>query len=303
MKVIVTGGSGKIGSVICTRLIESGHDVTALDLNPPPSSDMRFVCCDLRDRIALMTAMRGCDAVVHLGEIANPAGGGSAQDLFAHNTCVASAVLQSAADLPVGKVIYTSSCQVYGLWGNKDASARLPIAQLPLDETQPLCPQNSYAVAKVAGEAYARMVSEQHGITVTIFRLPSVITREPLRWLNWIETTPVLQTKWCDGLWSFVHVDDVAEAYLSAIGLNQSGTEVCHLAASDVIGMTPLAARIDACGVKHWPNLPSDWPERKSLVSTSKAKSLLNWLPRHSYSSILASSRLTPSRANSVPDN
>lgn len=68
MKVLVTGGSGFIGTHLVERLLERGSHVVILDLRPSPveHSHLRVVQGDLLDRGYLARAMSGVDAIYHL---------------------------------------------------------------------------------------------------------------------------------------------------------------------------------------------------------------------------------------------
>src|SRR6185436_4961681 len=103
-------------------------------------------------------------------EIPNVGGSISPEDVFSHNTQAGSVVLQTAADLKLKRMIYTSTAQVYGCWGY----GLVPPVRLPFDETHPLRPQNAYSLGKAAKEWYAQMVSKQSGLSIAIFRFPWV---------------------------------------------------------------------------------------------------------------------------------
>ena len=66
-KHLVTGGSGFLGSLIATKLLESGEEVVNLDLwrDGLQSPEIRFVQADIRDAHAVNQAMQGVDVVHH----------------------------------------------------------------------------------------------------------------------------------------------------------------------------------------------------------------------------------------------
>ena len=68
MKVLVTGGSGFIGSYFYERLVGDGHEVVILDLVKPgyDASRATFLRGDIRDPEAMVRALEGCDAICHL---------------------------------------------------------------------------------------------------------------------------------------------------------------------------------------------------------------------------------------------
>ena len=71
MKVLVTGGSGFIGSHVIDRARAHGHDVRNFDLVPSPyHDDVDTVLGDLCEPADVARALDGCDAVVHLAAFA-----------------------------------------------------------------------------------------------------------------------------------------------------------------------------------------------------------------------------------------
>ncbi|HEX4124534.1 MAG TPA: NAD(P)-dependent oxidoreductase, partial [Tepidisphaeraceae bacterium] len=170
-KVLVTGGSGRIGNVVVSTLLDRGHAVVNFDCRKQRGGRATFVYGNVRNRSEVAAAMRGCDAVFHLAELAGPALPVPIDEIFWGNTCAGSVVMQSAMDLGIGRLIYTSSCQVYGCWEENS----VPPVRLPFDESHPLQPRNVYALSKAANEGFARYVHDRSGIPISIFRLPLVI--------------------------------------------------------------------------------------------------------------------------------
>ena len=72
MNVVVTGGSGFIGSHVVDALIDGGHQVTVIDHRVRPHrSDVNFEDVDLLDLSSVMVATRGADHIFHLGAVSN----------------------------------------------------------------------------------------------------------------------------------------------------------------------------------------------------------------------------------------
>src|SRR5438067_12577067 len=74
MRVLVTGGSGFIGSHVVDRLIAHGHQPVIFDLRPSPwhSADaVEQIQGSITDREELAAALHGCDAVAHLAAVAD----------------------------------------------------------------------------------------------------------------------------------------------------------------------------------------------------------------------------------------
>ena len=279
MRVAVTGGSGRIGAAVISELLSRGHHVVNLDRRTPdaPQPGVQFVFADVGRREIVQPVLAECDAVCHLGEIPNAHVGLSPEEVFAQNTRAGSVVLQTAADLRLKRVVSTSTCQVYGAW---DRPRTAPL-RLPMDETHPVQPQNVYALGKVANELYAKMVAEQHGLSVAVFRLPWVI---PIDWKydeTWVTRLrePPTQT---DGFATYVHTADVAAAYALALEHPRPGCEIYHFSAAEVLSLYPLPARLRS-HYPDYPPLPADWPPFKSPVITAKAQQHFGWTPRFNF--------------------
>lgn len=66
MNILVTGGSGFIGTQLCGELQSSGHKVRIFDLRPSSSYPTLYIQGDVRDSVALTAASQGVEAIFHL---------------------------------------------------------------------------------------------------------------------------------------------------------------------------------------------------------------------------------------------
>jgi nucleoside-diphosphate-sugar epimerase len=280
-RVVVTGGSGYIGRVLIRELLARGYDVTNLDRRPPHSPGGRFVYADLRERHQVQPTFEGADAVVHLGEIPNIHRSLPHEEVYGHNSTIASVVLQTAADLGIPKFIYTSTCQVYGIWGsNSDADAPAP-QKYPMDETQPVCPHNAYSAAKVGAEFYAAALAVQHpGWSVTVLRFPWV-ARDSDEWIAAIARRTPGESDRLSEMGGYVHIDDAVAGYIAALNHARPGYACYHMLARDIRSLGPVRDVL-ARQHPHWPALPADWPDTAVPVSCERAKRELGWEPRWS---------------------
>ena len=121
MKVLVTGGAGFIGHHLVARLLEDGHDVRVLDnfstgrRERLATADVELVEGDLRSYERVHTAVRGVEAVFHLG--AMPSVPRSIQDPLTSNAVNVDGtlnVLLASRDERVRRVVFASSSSVYG---------------------------------------------------------------------------------------------------------------------------------------------------------------------------------------------
>jgi|GEM_PF-3203940 len=72
MKVVVTGGSGRIGQAVVRALLGRGDEVLVLDRRAPEDKTWDFVCVDITDFLQVVNNIKGADAVVHLAAIPSP---------------------------------------------------------------------------------------------------------------------------------------------------------------------------------------------------------------------------------------
>lgn len=274
-KVVLTGAGGRIGSRLGVRLRDLGYDLIGLDRRPPEGNAFPWRYAELSDRESVMRNLEGATAVVHLGEIPSMWGPFSPDEVFSANTRVGSTVFQSAAYLGVTKIVYASTAQVYGSWGD----VRVPPVDLPLDEDHPLQPQNAYAQSKVANEGYLRMLIRQRPhMAAACLRFPGVIGI----WRSWEVFVDHLHAHLndMDGLGTYIHIDDLCEAFVMTLeGLETRETQTFNVFADDIANLTPVREYLAA----HWPNLelPEDHPTHGSFVDTERIKRQLGWTPRY----------------------
>jgi nucleoside-diphosphate-sugar epimerase len=168
-RVLVTGGAGFIGSSLVDVLVSRGEDVVVLDdlttgyqdnVNPKAS----LVQADVADPAAVSKAIAGAEVVYHLAAARAVARSvEQPRDTDRINTGGTLNVLEAARAAGVRRVVCTSSSSVYG-----------GAAILPTPETAPLLPRSPYAVSKLAGEHYARIYWELHGLETVSIRLFNV---------------------------------------------------------------------------------------------------------------------------------
>jgi nucleoside-diphosphate-sugar epimerase len=148
--VLVIGGAGYIGSMLCRELLRTGYSVRALDallygkesvaeLEGEPRFEL--IAGDSRDIGAVFSAMLEADAVIHLGElVGDPACAVDANLTLEINLAATRMLAEAARGYGVKRFIYASSCSVYG------ASDDL------LDEHSAMGPVSLYARAKIESE-------------------------------------------------------------------------------------------------------------------------------------------------------
>jgi len=202
MRVLLTGGSGFVGSHIADALLDAGHEARILDLERPHRlADVDWVDGDVRDGAAVGEALRGVDAVCHqaamvglgvdLGDIA---------DYVSHNDLGTAVLLRELARASFrGRVVQASSMVVYGEGSYScpahgavrpgprapatlaagDYEPPCPICGAPLSphavgEDAPPDPRNVYAATKLHQEHLAGAFARETGVPVTSLRYHNV---------------------------------------------------------------------------------------------------------------------------------
>jgi len=160
MKVLVTGTEGYIGARLAPWLTTRGHEVVGLDtgfyrdgtlyLDPIGLPQLpRTICKDLRTVVP--QDFEGFDAVVHLAELSNdPLGQNRPEITFKINHEGSVRIAQAARRAGVKRLVYASSCSVYGI-GAADF----------VDETSPVNPQTAYAQCKTLVERDLKPMADQ----------------------------------------------------------------------------------------------------------------------------------------------
>src|SRR3954454_20039236 len=161
-EVLVTGGSGFIGSHVVDSLLAAGHDPLVYDLRESPyHPDLPAVVADLEDIDRLAGAMEGCAAVLHLAAsadvnevLADPV---EAERRKARGTLH---VVEAARGAGAGRVVYAST-----IWAYSDTPGACHDESLPLHP-----PAHLYTATKLAGELYCHSYKQLYGLDSTILR-------------------------------------------------------------------------------------------------------------------------------------
>jgi nucleoside-diphosphate-sugar epimerase len=219
-RVLVTGGLGYLGSIVCEHLLHAGFAVTALDNVLYGSGEQglfhlcsnpafEFLKGDVRDEALMRTALKGADVVIHLAAIV----GAAACDrdpALATAVNLESVLLLNRLRSPRQLVLYPNTNSGYGITSGESFCT----------EDSPLRPISLYGRTKV--EAERVLLGSPNAIT---FRLATVFGMSPRMRLDLLVNHFVYAA--CkDGYLvlfeqdfkrNFVHVRDVADGLLHAI--------------------------------------------------------------------------------------
>jgi NAD dependent epimerase/dehydratase len=169
--VLVTGADGFIGSHLTEMLVKEGAQVRALSqYNSFNSwgwledidclSEVEVVCGDVRDSSYCNHIAKGIDVIFNLAAlIAIPYSYIAPDSYVATNVTGALNICQAARNNGVGKVIQTSTSEVYGT-----------AQYVPIDEKHPLQPQSPYSASKIGADAIAMSFHHAMDVNVVIAR-------------------------------------------------------------------------------------------------------------------------------------
>lgn len=285
-RIVVTGGSGRLGQFVIRELLLHRYEVLSLDRVPPGEKLCPSWLADLRRSGDLFEALKHAYGIVHLGAYQAPNLAPDAET-FANNATSTYNVLRAAADSGVKKVVIASSTAAFGFIYAKNL---WPPDYLPLDESHPSKPQDSYGLSKVTGEQLAdSIVTVYKDMTIGSLRFPGVnfdLSYESFRdrWRN-----PVSRAS---GFWTYVDARDAAMACRLVLDAKFHGHEVFIAAAPNncmiqptlelVEKYLPKGARIKKVAGTHW-----------SCVDSSKAHRMLGFTPKHVWQDYLKEGQTT----------
>ena len=168
-KVLVTGGSGLLGSYVVAECAKHAQ-VSVLDLSPP-ARDLPFHRVDITDRDAVAAAMVGQDAIIHLAAL-DQAVVASEQRFFEVNVMGVWNVLAAAEEVGVKRAVICSSVAAVAL------SRAFPPQYLPVDVSHPLQPTVAYGLSKQIAEAVGRSIARRGSMSVCALRPTWVVHPE-----------------------------------------------------------------------------------------------------------------------------
>ena len=284
-RVLVTGGAGFIGANLVRILLRQSYRVRVLDNFTAGQRqylsglDIEIITGDICDREAIASAIRGCDAVVHLAartsvidSVADPIAN------FETNVSGTLLLLQASVASGIERFIFASS------------NAAVGDQALPMDELSVPRPLSPYGASKLAGEAYCHSFFRSYGLRTVILRFANVygpwswhsenvISRFIRRMLN---DEPI--TIYGDGKQTrdFIFVTDVVQAIVLALDYPFGG-EVFQIGTgreTTLLELIQLLGEISGRAPRlHWMPQPAG-EIRRNYTSFAKAQQVLGFVPR-----------------------
>jgi UDP-glucose 4-epimerase len=313
MSVLVTGGAGYIGSHTVRALRERGVDVVVLDSlelgNRAAVSDAPLEVGDIADTALVRRVVHdyGVDAVIHFAGYKAAGESMLRPGRYFDNNVARSAALLAALHLSgVSRVVFSSSCAVYG-----------SPSSLPVGEDHPTAPESPYGASKLMVEQMLDWYRACHGLAWVALRyfnaagaaddasIGEVAARStnlvPVALRAALGQIPALQVNGSDyptpdgtAIRDYVHVVDLADAHVRALNhLREGGAPmVVNLGTgtgSSVLEVVAAARR--ASGVDFPVELVGRRPGDPVAVyaDNARARAVLGWHPTYALDAIVSS--------------
>jgi UDP-glucose 4-epimerase len=276
-RVLVTGGSGFIGSHVTEKLLDRGLDARILDLKEPPfDGPVQTFRGSVTERKQVEQALAGCDAVIHLAAVANvddvirdPA---RAESVNVRGTLN---VLEAARRTGVKRVVYASTSWVYS--DCEEATVD--------EETRPAPPSHIYTATKLAGELYCKAYRELYGLEFTILRFgipygPRARDGGVIRAFvdRALADKPLSVAGTGQQSRRFVYVEDLAEGTVCALRPS-AANRVFNLVGTESVSVLDVAETVRAIigggEIVHTPARVGDFPGKE--ISAKRAELELGW--------------------------
>lgn len=297
-RILVTGADGFIGSHLVEALVNLGYSVRAFVLynsfnswgwldqvSPEVRGSIEIFSGDIRDPYGVKEAMKGCDVVMHLAAlIAIPYSYHSPETYVDTNVKGTLNVLQASKELGVGKVIVTSTSEVYG-------TARY----VPINEEHPLQGQSPYSATKIAADQLTFSFFTSFNLPVTIVRpfntygprqsaraiIPTIIT-QIASGSRKVKLGSISPTR------DFNYVEDTVSGFISAMLSDKAMGEVINIGSNFEVSvgeMSKIIADIMNVEIEIVSDEDRLRPEKSEVerlwADNSKALRLINWSPKY----------------------
>jgi len=287
MKVVITGGSGFIGSHLADFLIDSDYEVVVVDnlsigrleniSHLLAHSKFTFLQADITDFDAIEFVFKGADWVFHLAALAdivpsieNP------NEYYQSNVSGTLNVLEACRKYHVKKIIYTASSSCYGIPD-----------EYPTKETAEIRPQYPYALTKNLGEQLVMHWCQLYNLPAISLRFfnvygPRARTSGTYGAVFGVFLAQKLAKKPYtmvgDGSQTrdFTFVSDAVNAIVTAVESDLSG-EIINIGSNNTYSINRLVELLGG-DITYIPERPGE-PDC-TWADISKANQLLNWKPK-----------------------
>jgi len=288
MKILVTGGSGFIGSHVVDVLLEQGNEVVIYDLDSPRfGQPVKYVKGDTGDMERLMDSSKGFDIIYHLAAEANVNRFYESPLYSNHITSACTLnVLECARRNNIGRVLLASTEWIYGTADAKDES------NITEETIYAQNPDHLYTSYKIAAEMFCKNYKTLYGVNYTIMRY-GIPFGERAR----AETvTPIFINKVLTGgeiaihgdgsqTRQFIYVRDLAEGNAACVK-PEGENQIFNINGREVVKVIDIVTTLEEilgkkANVKFIEDRKGNYKGR--FISSDKAEKMLGWKPRYSY--------------------
>ena len=279
MKVMVTGGSGFIGSHVVDQLVAEGHDVRVFDMILPQHGNVEHYKGSLLDLEQMRMGMAGVDAVFHLAAVAN-VNAVHDEPIYSEsiNTRGTINVLEAARYNNIKRVIYGSTTWVYSNVEGSEVYEETPLGP----------PKHLYTSTKLVSEYYCGNYSELYGLPTTVLRygipygpraraatVGAIFVRKALAGEPLTIAGDGSQFRY------FVYVEDLAKGNVAALK-PAARNQVYNLDGREKITILQIAEMVKKLlgdvEIVHTEARPGDFAGQ--TVNSEKAERDLGWVPK-----------------------
>jgi nucleoside-diphosphate-sugar epimerase len=280
MRVVVTGGAGRIGRWVVRELVGRGHEVTIFDRVPPTEQPpgVRYKLGECDDLGGVYDVLRGHDAVIHLAAIpsnqVHPY-----PTVFRTNVVATYHVGEAAGRLGLRTMVAASSINALGI-----PMAERPFGPqyLPIDEEHPRLPQDAYSLTKLLDEETLAALHRRTGMRTIAIRPPLMLYGDPEREGALVKErldNPDLNAR---VMWVYCDVRDLAQGFRLAVENETLGNETFFITADDALAHEPLAELLP----RYFPGtdeMARGLTGTSPAVVSTKAKRVLGYQPTHTW--------------------
>ena len=286
--ILITGGTGQIGSFLSESLVDNGANVTVLGRKISnlkeikslvESKKIKFVEYDLineKNLELVRTKLENIDYLLHFSSEMAELFSSLLKNAMHSVNLNLKGIIQLLKFLPhLDGILYASSIGVYGI-----------PKYLPIDEECPTNPVTFYGCGKLGAEKYLKLFSNTHSVPLTMMRYSSVYgprnrTKRALpTFINLaLEDKPIILHGNGDTFNDFIYISDVIDATKSGMLTNQS--EVYNIGSGVKFTVLQLAQKIiELTNSKSQIKYSNKSSNHDNVFDISKAKNNLGFFPK-----------------------
>ena len=279
-KILITGGSGFVGSHMVRKFSENNNVVTILDIIEPKfplNKNSSYIKGDIFDLSSLKKVVEKNDVVVHLVGLADS---NTAQKKpmtsFQLNVLSLQNILEACRLSRNKKIVFPSSAAIYGI-----------TEDLPIKENFTPQPTNIYSWHKVLCEKMIQSYQKNYGINYVILRFFNVYGKgnegvigifiDKAKKGETIESFGPFQYR------DFIYAGDVAEAVYHAVAYEKSVNRVINIGSGKGVQIREILNMVcDVFPNARWEEKRADFTMYDSIADITLARILLDFKPNDS---------------------